>query len=565
MRKIGLLCVVVCLGSLYICAQTCEELTTEFEFLEAKYKKLEETTEKKDCVRKMELVIRRGKEANCEFPQKWHKEINQWKKELYPSSIFTQGNYTFDADNGVLKVGVNQKKNLQISGKPNWLELLETEDSKNFEFSVSENELPYPRIGIVEVYDGKNQHQCYVTQEAAPLQVKVTENIGFGQDGGASFIFVETNDTAWIVDGGAEWLTTELTDYGARVACRANPTKQKRSSRIYVHLAYGETRVVNISQAIGRTTLTVPKKSFTFSNYGEKNNNVEVKCNYDQWSATSDASWVKVKKKYGGISVECLPNSVATSRSATIKIETNDVEHLVEYISVTQKEAPPYLRAEQSSYCTDGYERTVYVNVNTNIPNWSYSVEKGSSWTTASKSGKNLRVYLRRNDWNSSRISEIKLYGKGESFTVSMYQPNRGYAGRYRDYFDANGGDWHVTWLEADFHIMTTMGINIATMNARWQAVELSLLNFNLDYNFLWGDAEFGWEPVIRGFLPVSRDGKWAAFVGMGAHLGIESYSAFLLEFGMECIWNGKYSSRMFFKYNGACSIGMSFSFGTWY
>ena len=88
--------------------------------------------------------------------------------------------------------------------------------------------------------------------------------------------------------------------------------------------------------------------------------------------------------------------------------------------------------------------------------------------------------------------------------------------------------------------------------------------NLNLNYDFIIRDEmDVAWEPVVRGFLPVTRDGMWAAFVGMGAHVGM-NYSAFLLEFGMECHWSEKYSSRMFFKYNGTCAIGMSFDIGAW-
>ena len=274
---------------------------------------------------------------------------------------------------------------------------------------------------------------------------------------------------------------------------------------------------------------------------------------------------MKVKKKYGGISIECLPNTVATSRSATVKIETNDAEHLVEYINVTQKEAPAYLSAEQSSYRSDGYNRTVNVKVNTNIPNWSYSVEKGGNWTTATKSGDNLKVNLRRNDWNSSRTSEIKLYGKGQSYTVSLYQPDRGYAGRYNDYFDANGGEWRLSWFCMEVGVLTSVGINVSTINFRWKPIEVSLLNANVNYNFLSGAICVGWEPIVRGFLPVSRNGKWAAFVGMGAHVDFMDDSHFLIEFGMDCQWNAKNSSRIFFKYNGGCVLGMSYDIGKWY
>lgn len=562
MKKIVLL-MNLCLCSLFIFSQTCEELMIEYEQLDAQYKSLS-TAQKKKSIERMESILRKASEANCGFKKQWSKDVKQRRKELFPSSFFSQGSYSFDASNNVIQIGVTQKKNLKVLDNPGWLTFHETKDSKHLEFSIEENDLPYARSGIIVVDDSKNRHQCSVVQEAAPLIANVTDRLGFGQDGGVSFIFVETNDTAWIVSGDNDWIKSELTDYGARVFCKTNPSKQKRSAKMKVRLAHGEIHIVEVSQAIGRTTLSVPTKSFTFSNYGETNNNVKVECNYDQWSASASESWVKVKKKYGGISIECLPNHIASSRSAIVKIETDDADHLIEYINVTQNEASPYLAAEQSSYYSDGYERTLNVKVNTNIPNWSYTIDKGESWTSASKSGNNLKVYLTRNDWNSSRTSEIRLYGKGESYLVSLTQPNRGYLGRYNDYFDANG-DWRVTWFGVEAGVMTAIGLNISTINVRWKPVEVSLLNFNLNYNFPKNAFCIGWEPIVRGFLPISRNGKWAAFVGMGAHVDFIDYSHFLIEFGMEAQWNEKYASRIFFKYNGGCVLGMSFDFGKWY
>lgn len=560
---------ILCISTLMVYSQTCEDLLLEYAFWEAKYKKLGKDSisenEKKKCVAEMEKYLNYAKEAECDYPTQWANDLKRRKTALYPSTIFYQGSYIFSSANEVIKIGVKQKKTLKLISKPDWLELLDTEDAKNFEFSMEENKLPYARSGIIEVEYSKKRHQCTITQAAAPFMANVTEHIGFGQDGGTSFIFVETNDTAWSVSGGNNWLTSELTDYGARVICTANPNKKKRVSYVKVKFACGQTRSVEIGQAIGRTTLSVPQKSYSFDNYGGTNNNVVVKCNYDQWNATSDVNWIKTKKKYGGISIECTPNSVAASRTATVKIETNDAEHLVEYITVTQREAIPYLSAEKNSYYSDGYERTIYVKVNTNIPDWTAFVEKGAGWTTVTKLDNQIRIRLTRNDGTNSRTSEVKLYGKGESHTISLTQPNRGYAGRYNDYFEANGGDWRVSWFGAEVGLLTSVGVNVSAINARWRPVELSLINVNINYNFLSGATCVGWEPIVRGFLPISRDGSWAAFVGMGAHVDFIESSHFLIEFGMDRQWNNKYSSRIFFKYNGGCALGMSFDLGTWY
>lgn len=565
MKRFSILISLLYLLCLSIYSQTCEELNAEYERLNARYKTLSKTSEKKECVKQMELILRRGSEANCGFPQRWSQEIRQRKQTLYPSSLFTQSSYDFAADKDVIKVGVKQKKNIKIISYPNWLEPLETEDNKNLEFSIKANVLPHERSGIIEVESSKKHHKCTITQEGAPLLANITEHIGFGQDGGVSYVFIETNDTAWSISGGDSWLKIESAECGAKVICSANPMKKKRSAKIKVTLACGAVRFVEIGQVIGRTTLSVPQKTFTFDNNGGTNNYVVVQCNYDQWTASSDANWITIKKKYGGISIECLPNQIAATRTARVKIETNDDDNLVEYITVTQKEASAYLSTEKSSFYSDGEERTLTINVNTNIPDWSVDVERGAGWTYVTQHNNYIKVRLRRNDWNFSRTSIIKLYGKDKSYSISIVQPNRGYVGRYNDYFDAIGGTWHITWFSVDFHGMTTVGDNFSFMNFRWKPVEFSLINLNLDY-VMGGGMSVNWEPIVRGFMPISRDGKWAAYAGIGAHVSIVGgYHSFLLELGAEIQWNEKYSSRMFFKYNGGCALGMSFDMGSWY
>lgn len=139
-----------------------------------------------------------------------------------------------------------------------------------------------------------------------------------------------------------------------------------------------------------------------------------------------------------------------------------------------------------------------------------------------------------------------------------------GYAALYNDYFDTHAGDWRLQWFTIDFHGATTVGDNISIMNFRWKPVEASLLNLNLDYIHD-GGFSLNWEPIVRGYLPVTHDGRWSVYTGMGAHVSLYGGSHhFLFEIGAEANWNEKYSSRMFFKYNGGVAIGMSFSIGKW-
>ena len=570
MKKVFLIiCLLVSNSAIY--SQDCFLYEKQYEEFKVNYNKAKRINEKKYWLNQMDLTLMGAKESHCGLADEKKKELKKFKKEISDllskdSDVLpTSENINADGD----PISIKHKKGMNVLDLsiPEWLKIQDAEDQKTFEISADKNPFPHSRECTIEVEDGKKLHYITIKQEAAPLEANVTERIGYGQDGGTAFIFIETNDTAWSVQTdtkGKSWLSTELMNLGAKVVCSVNPTKKRRSAQIKVRFACGETRNVEISQAIGKTTLSVPQKSYTFDYNGGINNNVSVTCNYDQWSASSSASWITIKKKYGGISIECNPNRIASTRKATVKIETNDEDHLVEYISVTQSEAPAYISAEQSLYKGDGYEQAFNVKVKTNIPNWQATVEKGRDWTSVSRHDDYAKVALVRNDCNYSRTSEVRLYGKGKSYLVSFSQPNRGYLGRYKDYYDAKGGDWHVTWFSMDIQALTTVGNNLSFCNARWKPVELSLLNFNLDYIIDDGFSA-NWEPVIRGFVPISRDGKWAAFAGMGGHVCMTGgWNYFLFEMGVEVQWNKQRSSRIFFKYNGGASLGISLDFGKW-
>ena len=564
MKRIALLLGLV-LCTLSVFSQTCEELDAEYLRLNALYKTSRTTYQKKACIRQMELIIRRGKEANCGFPQHWAKELRERKQSLYPSALFENKEYVFDAARQEVVIGVKLSGNIKLISYPSWMEFAGNEGTTGFIFLLQENLSVYERNGVVEVEKDGKTHQCPVTQEAAPLQANVTEHIGFGMDGGEGIVYVETNDSAWVISGGANWISTENTNEGIKVICASNSDKKSRTAKVKVKFACGASRMVEIAQLSAKPVFSIPQPSISFNNEGGKSNNVVVRCNYGQWHATPSENWIHVKRKYGGISIECEPNSLASRRTAVIRIETDGVEHVVENITIVQQEAAPFLYADQSKYSRDGKEEELYIPVKTNISDWKFLVVEGASWAAVSKSENGINVNLSRNDQYAPRTAEIRLYGNDQSYTLAVTQPNRGFAGRYNDYFDAHGGPWRLTWFSIDVHGLTTLGNRLSFVNARWKSAELSLVGFTVDY-FMEGMVGVSWEPIARGYMPITRDGKWAAYLGMGAHISMTGgYNYFLLEVGAEVQWNEKFSSHIFFKYNGECSFGMSFDIGKWY
>lgn len=547
------------------CVERCEILQHQYNLVPTK--NLKKIEQKRNSLKALKEILKEEGDCDCGFDNKIQADIQKINRDISAGNkIFAKSEYETSATDIEVRIPVKQGSRLKNITCPTWLTLEDSIDNNSLVFTQQENTSVYERTGIVEAYVGDKRYTCTITQAAAPIKVNITEHLGFGKDGGISYVFVETNDTAWTVSGEPSWIHTKLANYGVRVQCDANPAKKARSASLRVDLACGKkSQVVKVDQAIGRTTLSVPNKSVSFGNDDNTRKDVTVICNYDQWSVSTKQSWIKANKKYGGIYIECNRNPTASSRTGIVHIETNDEYHLVEDIVVTQKESPAYISAEKNYYNASGNYQTFSIPISTNVLDWTFYCSKGNSWTTIKKqSSAILKVILDRNDLNSSRTAEIVLVGKDKTYTISLTQPNRGYAGRYNDYFDANGS-WRMTWFSIDLHGMTTIGNNISLCNVRWKPVEISLININIDY-LMENGVSANWEPVVRGFLPVSRNGKWAAFAGLGAHVCMTGGSShFLFEIGMERQWNSKYSSRIFFKYNGAAAIGMSFDIGKWY
>lgn len=569
MRKIFstllFLCVIGFIGTLSAQEDRCFEIQEELGRLRGKIENAKKTTEK---IRIYEEMLRLLSELKCNGKEEGEiKKINGKIAFLKGGNgIFKEREFSCSADADSFSVELKNNK-FEVLSYPSWLVLENSVEQKILNFSVIGNEIPYERTDTIKVKNKSNKKIEYaiITQAAAEPSAFVTEKVGFPQDGGTGSIFIETNDTAWKVSSSQKWLSAVVSDYGVALYCKSNPTKTKRTAIVKVSFACGKlTKNVIVSQVIGKTTLSVPTYSANFE-YIAGSQDAVVECNYDQWSASANRNWVRVSKKYGGIRIECDENPHAEPRYALVTVETNDEEHLRSNIRISQGAAPARLQLDDDSYSSDGMTRTIYVPVKTNIADWTVKCTDGKYWCDASRyDDKNVKVVVYRNDYNSSRTAKFEVSGKGITKTFSVYQPNRGYAGRYNDYFSSLG-DWRATWFSIDLHGMTTFGSNISMLNFRWKPVEFSLLNVNID--FLMDDLTINWEPVVRGFIPVTRDGRWAAFLGMGAHVAMmeNGFNSFLLEFGMEANWNEKYSSRIFFKYNGGISLGMSFDIGKWY
>lgn len=467
-----------------------------------------------------------------------------------------------DGDGEIIYLIAPGKKELKAEPKEDWIDILEYVNDTIW-LSVDKNPTPYQRSGTVEISTSKGQKSiCQIRQLEGETIINTSrEVVAFSSAGGKSEFEVKSNAPWGIEPLQVDWISvSKRNNETISVTCKTNRTVQQREVILTLYTLDGNARRnVKLVQELGDTYLEVTNQYLNVSSESTTKE-IQVESN-SKWDVTNNVSWISVKKEKGEVKLSIEQNSFAVDREAEIIVSTIDNKK-ERIIRVSQLGAKPYMTLDKTEINGSGNSDSYFVGVSTNVPNW--KVSNNSTWCRVRKtSDSRISISVMRNDNSYSRSDQVTITGGGLNRVIDVYQPNRGYIGRYNDYFDANG-DWRVTWFSTDVHIMTAVGMNISTINARWKPVEVSLLNLNLNYDFIWDVMDVAWEPVVRGFLPVSRDGRWAAFVGMGAHVGFINYSAFLLEFGMECHWSEKYSSRMFFKYNGTSAIGMSFDIGAW-
>ena len=231
-----------------------------------------------------------------------------------------------------------------------------------------------------------------------------------------------------------------------------------------------------------------------------------------------------------------------------------------------------------------GNKGEMKVKVHSNVQTWDYRiVTSGENWITAEASPKDSLLKLKladNNEWNI-READVIISAMGIQDTLRIRQNKRGYRGIVDDYFDGGERVWKTSRFFVDVFAAESMGFRIGGLSKRWKFVEFSLLDFAMEYAFNDVELYLNWEPIVRGYLPLSRDKhRWAAFLGMGISVNMIdlaftpqkvyfSYfknANFLFEIGAEFHWAKKdnVSSRIFYRYNGYSSLGISFDFYQW-
>lgn len=395
--------------------------------------------------------------------------------------------------------------------------------------------------------------------------------VSFGPQGGTETIKVNS-DASWSWGKRPDWIRLSKSKGRLVVECEGNATGGNRETDITIVGGEGVSKKIHVSQS--RSTVSVSTKSITFGEYGGSTYLVTVTSNDDWHVMVPFDSWISVKKTEDGVSVTCDENPTTRERSGYFNVVTSNDESVE--ISVLQR--PSKLRLEMDSSVLVAWNVESYILlVNSNDPDWEAKVLSGGSWCKATKQNEHeLLLQMANNDLDNSRTAVIRVSVGNDYKDVTVTQRVLGYVALYEDYFQNIGGKVRITPVSASLYAIGSFGLRISGYMVRWKVAEIDLLNLNASFSksFL-----LSWEPMIRGYLPLQRDGHhWTAYLGAGGCIPIidnplkpgneANHSNVVLELGAECDLNWKnyenLSARMFLRLDGYLSVGVALSMFNW-
>ena len=334
-----------------------------------------------------------------------------------------------------------------------------------------------------------------------------------------------------------------------------------------------------------------------FSGAGGEDTHIWVTC-YEGWKVSNNNDWFDVKVVGDNLHITCTANPDKEQREGKFYVISNSGTSAM-IITVLQDEKSPMAATLDLSKeaLNVGENAKCYPIAVTTTEEWNAEVIEGEKWCTVEKKNPGELSICVEDNTGSERTAMVKVkVVEGVEKYIAIEQEKHGYRGITQSYFETLGGVWRTTRFFFDLHAGESCGFRIGGVAKRWKYIEFSLLDFNVEYAFKIGtdkesgEIKFGsskvhvdWEPVIRGYLPLSRrDQCWSLFMGIGTSVHflhydlLENkvkmpYAGFLFEFGAEFVWSKKnnLSSRIFYRgcYDkfGYNSIGISFDLYEWH
>ena len=558
-----------------------------------------------DAVRALKHVLDTWGDCNGEV----NKELKECERVIATFSS-AQSKLECEGNDGtfVLQLKIAPAHWTVSSKIPEWLQVSSVNlEEKKVVFNVSANPKAEVRRGIVRLRSDKGISRDFAVyqKEGEPrLSVQPVEMF-FGGGGGQQVVTVNANFN-WTFDKPIPWLRLTKKNDQLLVTCLPNNDLDRQRNSTVIISGKNMSQSISVTQYEGDTYFVIQgivNHAINFEPKGGISDNIKIICD-EKWHIKNECSWIKVTLLDNStVVVHCDANPWAESRTGSFEVVTS-AEDRSKTILVEQAGAEPefarislpckncktgerrvYYDESQSHYREvhiQGDTGVMVVKVHSNVQNWDYRIIPDDvTWITAEAYHKDslLQINISDNNTWEGRDAKVVFSAMGLQETLMVKQSKRGYSGIINDYFDGGARVWKTTRFFVDVYALESIGLRIGGLAKRWKYVEFSLLDFDVEYAHK--SFYLDWEPIVRGYLPLSRnERRWAAYMGMGISVNMLNLAVapevklsylgtphFLFELGAEFQWKKRedLSSRIFFRYDGFSSFGFSFDFYQWH
>ena len=352
---------------------------------------------------------------------------------------------TFTAQGGEDKLTVSSNTEWTVGKDVDWITLDSDKGNGDSMIKViaTENQSLTLRTGSITVTstDGKIKRTVSVQQDGADVVFSIDRLDVSVNAAGEDFTVNVTHNIGYKIDSQPEWvkLTNKATSGNIDTftfKAEANTSIAAREGVIVFCNDNNECVPVTIKQSGASASLSVSPTNMDFTAKTESKT-FTVTSNSD-WTATSDASWVKLNASSGNgnaqVTVTTEENTTITQRSATITIKTADGKATAN-VKVTQSAANVIFSVDKNEFnvASTGESFSVKVTHNigykiTSMPEWVNQTNKATSGNTDTftfKADANASTSPREgvivfcNDNNECVPVTVKQAGASASLSVS--------------------------------------------------------------------------------------------------------------------------------------------------
>lgn len=396
------------------------------------------------------------------------------------------------------------------------------------------------------------------------------------------------------VSSSNSWLHVYRSGDYIRVVCDANYSLSSRTGQVIVKTDNGvKTESVAVYQyGKPNNTLSLSTERVTDTG-GGGTIKIIVSTNAPYWGIKNMPYWCSYKDKTANsFTLVVSQNTLTSNRKGSFSIYAGDVEKT---IVVEQAQRRDYaggntnaqgLFLTKTSIICSSSGTTEYLTVSSNRA-WEIQYPTGNMYSVT-RNGNTLKVTIYANTGTGTRgdFFNVRLVDGSKVIKVHLQQSGRATTSQSSSSFYSSSssrsnysnnssthytrtsayqryihysGSINVTWIGISAGIGSGMSILGSTLRCRFGPVEIRPIDIAaIDYNFINGDYNFSYQPIIDFYVPVSADK--AIYFGAGPSVGlIETNLWFRAEGGLHWNWGGDHaSSDFFFRYDGAYMVGLS-------